>query len=68
MARPKKANAPDLSQRVMLTAGLIERLVCPIGKQQVFMRDTEAPGLILVPNSTVHAQSPSAKSRVVILL
>ena len=45
MARPKKNDAPDLSDRVNLTAGSIERLTCPIGKQQAFMRDSEAPGL-----------------------
>lgn len=45
MARPKKSEAPDLSDRVNLTAGTIERLTCPAGKQQAFMRDSEAPGL-----------------------
>ena len=45
MARPKKSEAPDLSDRVNLTAGVIERLTCPAGKQQAFMRDSEAPGL-----------------------
>ena len=45
MARPKKNEAPDLSARVNLTAGAIERLTCPAGKQQAFMRDSEAPGL-----------------------
>lgn len=45
MARPKKTEAPDLAERVNLTAGAIERLACPPGKQQAFMRDSEAPGL-----------------------
>lgn len=45
MARPKKTDAPDLTERVSLTVGAIERLTCPSGKQQVFMRDSEAPGL-----------------------
>lgn len=45
MARPKKTDAPDLSQRVNLTVGAIERLACPEGKQQAFMRDSGAPGL-----------------------
>ena len=45
MARPRKTYAPDLSERVNLTAGTIERLTCPDGKQQAFMRDSEAPGL-----------------------
>lgn len=45
MARPKRSEAPDLSDRVNVTAGAIERLTCPAGKQQAFMRDSEAPGL-----------------------
>lgn len=45
MARPKKNEAPDLADRLNLTAGAIERLTCPTGKQQAFMRDSEAPGL-----------------------
>ncbi len=45
MARPKKTDAPDLAQRVALTVGTIERLTCPPGKQQAFLRDSEAPGL-----------------------
>ncbi len=45
MARPKKTDAPDLAERLNLTAGAIERLNCPPGKQQAFMRDSEAPGL-----------------------
>jgi integrase len=45
MARPKNTDAPELSEAQDLTAGLIERLTCPTGKQQVFMRDTRAPGL-----------------------
>ena len=45
MARPKKTDAPDLSEAQDLTAGLIERLTCPAGKLQIFMRDTKAPGL-----------------------
>ncbi len=45
MARPKKSDAPDLTQAIELTAGAIERLTCPAGKQQVFMRDSKAPGL-----------------------
>ena len=45
MARPKKSDAPDLAERVNLTAGAIERLTCPAGKQQAFMRDSEVPGL-----------------------
>lgn len=45
MARPKKSEAPNLAERVNLTVGAIERLTCPSGKQQAFMRDTEAPSL-----------------------
>ncbi|MEY4752579.1 MAG: hypothetical protein RJA44_254, partial [Pseudomonadota bacterium] len=45
MARPKKDAAPDLAERVNLTAGTIERLICPEGKQQAFLRDREVPGL-----------------------
>ena len=45
MARPKKSDVLDLAQRLSLTAGAIERLTCPPGKQQAFMRDSEAPGL-----------------------
>ena len=45
MARPKKDDTPDLSERVNLSAGVIERLTCPAGKQQAFMRDAVAPGL-----------------------
>lgn len=45
MARPKKTDTPDLTERINLTAGAIERLACPADKLQAFMRDTEAPGL-----------------------
>jgi integrase len=45
MARPKKTETPDLAERINLTAGAIERLACPAGKEQAFMRDSEAPGL-----------------------
>lgn len=46
MARPKKTAAPDTTQRVNLTAGVIERLTCRTDqKAQAFLRDSEAPGL-----------------------
>lgn len=45
MARPKKTDTPDLTERMSLTAGAIDRLICPAGKQQAFLRDSEAPGL-----------------------
>ena len=32
MARPKKAEAPDLSHAQDLAAGLIERMACPAGQ------------------------------------
>lgn len=56
MARPKKADAPDLGEAQDLTAGLIDRLTCPAGKTQVFLRDTKAPGL------RVRATAPSTKN------
>ena len=56
MARPKKTDAPDLSEAQDLTAGLIDRLTCPVGKLQVFLRDAKAPGL------RVRATPPSAKN------
>lgn len=45
MPRPKKTDAPDITQRCELTAGVIERLACPPGRSQVFLRDTRAPAL-----------------------
>jgi integrase len=45
MARPSKFALIDLSQPKELTAGLIERLQCPAGKSQAFLRDTKAPAL-----------------------
>ncbi|MFO1252267.1 MAG: integrase family protein [Inhella sp.] len=45
MARPRKADAPDLAKSHDLTAGAIERLNCPPGKTQAFLRDTASPGL-----------------------
>ncbi len=45
MARPGKNTEINLTQRHELTAGLIERLRCPSGKPQAFLRDTEVPAL-----------------------
>ena len=45
MARPKTSEALDLAQRCDLTAGAIDRLTCPPGKMQAFLRDSESPGL-----------------------
>ena len=45
MAR-RKADAPiDLAKTHDLTAGLIEGLKCPEGKQQAFLRDSDTKGL-----------------------
>jgi len=56
MARPKKTDTPDTSKAIELTAGAIERLTCPAGKQQAFLRDSKAPGL------RVRATPASAKN------
>jgi integrase len=41
-----KNNAPvDLGRAQDLTFGLIDRLACPVGRHQVFLRDAKAPGL-----------------------
>ena len=45
MARPSKNIFIDLTEPQDLTAGLIERLTCPAGKQQAFMRDRDTKGL-----------------------
>jgi integrase len=45
MARTPKDQAPDLSKPADITAGMIDRLTCPPGKDQAFLRDTKAPGL-----------------------
>lgn len=45
MARPRKDAPIDLAAAQELTAGLIDRLACPAGKLQSFLRDTKAPGL-----------------------
>jgi integrase len=46
MARPAKNSPLDLTQRVHLTAGAIERLRCATdAKAQAFLRDSETPGL-----------------------
>lgn len=45
MARPRKTDAPDLGAVHELTAGTIERLTCPPGKEQAFLRDAKVPGL-----------------------
>jgi integrase len=45
MARPSKSAAVNLSAPVELTAGVIERLRCPEGKGQAFLRDSKSPAL-----------------------
>jgi integrase len=45
MARPSNTAQVDLGRPHRLTIPLIERLLCPPGKAQAFLRDTEAPGL-----------------------
>lgn len=45
MARPRNDHAPDLAQALEITSGAIERLKCPEGKQQAFLRDSKAPAL-----------------------
>lgn len=45
MARPSKNTEVDLAHPHDLTAGLIDRLRCPEGKAQAFLRDTKAPAL-----------------------
>jgi len=45
MSRPKDSAVVDLSVAQDLTAGLIERLQCPPGKTQAFLRDRKAPAL-----------------------
>ena len=45
MVRPKNDATVDLTDSQELTAGLIERLRCPEGKAQAFLRDRKAPSL-----------------------
>jgi integrase len=45
MGRPLKHSAVELGDAHELTAGLIERLQCPQGKSQAFLRDRKAPTL-----------------------
>lgn len=45
MARPRRGDSPELQVAHELTRDLIERLACPPGKAQAFLRDTKSPGL-----------------------
>ena len=45
MPRAPKSQGVDLTQRHSLSTGLIDRLNCPPDRQQVFLRDRDAPAL-----------------------
>ena len=46
MARPKKSEALDLKQRINLTVGVIDRLICRKDiKCQAFLRGSKVPAL-----------------------
>ncbi len=45
MARQSKSTPLDLTRTQDLTIGAIDRLTCPNGKTQAFLRDGKAPGL-----------------------
>ena len=45
MARPRSTDTPNLALRCNLTVGAIERLTCPPGKDQAFLRDAGGNGL-----------------------
>ena len=45
MARPRKHSTPNLQEAQDLTIGVIERLACPSGKLQAFLRDRKGNGL-----------------------
>jgi integrase len=45
MSRPSASTPVDLHVANDLTAGLIERLSCPAGKTQAFLRDRKSPSL-----------------------
>ena len=45
MARPRRTDAPNLTAPCNLTVGAIERLTCPPGKDQAFLRDAVGNGL-----------------------
>ena len=56
MARPARGAQVDIARANEITRGLIDRLTCPAGKAQVFLRDTKAPGL------RVRATQPTPKN------
>jgi len=45
VARPKKTEAPDLTETHELSVGIIERLACPPGVSKAFLRDKDVTGL-----------------------
>jgi integrase len=45
MARPKKTDAPNLTETHELSVGLIDRLTCPAGVLKAFLRDKDVTGL-----------------------
>ena len=45
MARARSTTAPDLTKPCNLTVATIERLTCPPGKSQAFLRDADGNGL-----------------------
>lgn len=47
MARPSKTTPVDLTKAQNLTVGTIERLTCPEGKDQAFLRDSGLSGLMV---------------------
>jgi integrase len=68
MARPRKTDAPDLSQPCNLTAGAIERLTCPEGRAQAFLRDADGNGLrvrVTAKGSKAFVFEQSLKNRTV---
>ena len=65
MARPSKSTPLDLTQTHDLTIGTIERLTCPEGKAQAFLRDSKAPALrVRVPPAgpLTNAMTPASCS------
>lgn len=47
MVQPSKFKPPDLSQAHNLTVSIIDRLTCPVGKDQAFLRDAHVKGLMV---------------------
>lgn len=45
MGRPRKDELVDLSRAHDITVGMIERLACPVDREQVFLRSSKVDGL-----------------------